>query len=122
LRKCIALLSMLPILTAASCLAACLATAGVPADHPNTQAAPLCHHHHAPGTENHPSRCGNHADLSAYFVHRPAVHAVPRVELFASSFDGAWFTRKSVVRIVAELPDIPPRTRPGTRSIVVLRI
>jgi hypothetical protein len=82
LRKCIAVLSVLLVITAFRCTATCLVGDAGSSAHTNAPAVPPCHEHHKPaqGTRN-PVPCQDHPGLLAYSIHQAAAQIDLHVNL-----------------------------------------
>jgi hypothetical protein len=124
LRKGIALLSVVLVLTAFRCMATCIASdAGASSHTSSSTTLPPCHRHHGPppGTQNSVP-CQNHPGLLAYTVQQPSAHIDLHLNLLAAVYERAPLHAGSWGFGVRGFAHTPPLPRPGVFSSIVLRI
>ncbi len=122
MRKGIALLSVLLVLTAFKCMATCIVSdAGLSGHTRSSTTVPPCHKHHQPAQQNSVP-CQNHPGLLAYSLEQPFAYVDVPVNLVATVYEPMLSLRAACelrVRIFAHTPPLP---RPEALSSIVLRI
>jgi hypothetical protein len=119
LRKYVALLSVLLVLTTVRCMADCIVSDAGASTHNSSPAVPPCHKHPAParGTQ-HSLPCQNHPGLLAYSIDQPHVFVTLPVTLMASFFEPAQRRPRSL----HSASYAHPYLRPDALLPIVLRI
>ena len=120
LRKSLAVLSVILLLSAVRCVSACTATG----EQIKTRTdAPRCHRYQLPahGTER-PLPCQDHPGLLAYSVHQPVAPLPLPVSVAASTYQSLATRQNAAESGGTIFAYVPPLFPPSAHSLIILRI